>query len=138
MTRRTDKIVCLKNRKIVRFQFMTILESFKKASKLHAVNGLVLSLLAVLGGIFLILSAYRQDCGLRVTRELCRETIVVATVGGACLLVGIIFLVLSILLLCRLRNKPQISAISVNFPVSSRSYFKKSTGRYCELFDEEQ
>ena len=109
MMRGADKIVCLKDRKIVRFQFMTILKSFKKASKLHAVTGLILSLMAVLGGIFLVLAAFRRDCGLTVARDLCREIIVVGTMGGACLLIGIIFLVFSILLLYRLRNTPQIS-----------------------------
>ena len=104
MMRRADKTVCLKDRRVVRFQFMAILSSFKKASKLHAVNGLILSLIALLAGIFLILSAFKRDCGLTVATDLCRETIVVGTVGGACLLIGSIFLVFSALLLYRLRN----------------------------------
>ena len=107
--RGSDKIVCLKDRKIVRFQFLTVMNSFEKASKLHAVTGLMLSLMALSGGIFLILASFRPDCGLTVAGDLCRETIVVGTLGGASLLIGIIFLVLSILLLYRLRNNlPQI------------------------------
>ena len=48
--------------------------------------------------------AVREDCGLEVVRGLCRETSGVATSSGAVLLIGIIFLIYSLLLLQRTRN----------------------------------